>query len=178
MSQPHARPNLTALDLVRALAPLVVIILLLVWLSAPSDVEPVQEVDPGPQLVYAATVADFGVLAPAGLPDGWRATSVRVEPTEPGGPDGPVSVSIGYLTADDRFAQLVQSSDPSVLEDVLGAGYAEGAELDVDGRPWRQVQTDDGERGLVRELADVVLVVTGSAGLDDLQTLAAALRPL
>lgn len=174
MSQPHRRPNLTALDLVRALVPLVVLILVVAWLSSPAEVDPVREVDPGPQLAYAATLGDFEVLAPGNLPDGWRATSVRVDPAVPG---GPVGVSVGYLTADDRFAQLVQSSDRSAPADVLGQGYAAaGNELDIDGEPWRQVQTDDGELGLLSERAEVVLIVTGSADLAELRTLAGSLR--
>lgn len=175
MSQPHRRPNLTALDLVGALVPLVVLILVVVWLSTPSEVDPVREVDPASQFAYAATLADFEVLAPRGLPESWRATSARVDPAVSG---GPISVSVGYLTAADRFAQLVQSSDPSALADVLGQGYAATDELEVDGQPWQQVQTEDGEWGLVREQGEVALVVTGSAELAELLTLAGSLRPL
>lgn len=175
MSQPHRRPNLTALDLVRALLPLVVLILVVVWLSTPSEVDPVREVDPAAQFAYAATLADFEVLVPSDLPEGWRATSARVDPAVS---TGPVGVSVGYLTAEDRFAQLVQSSAPSALADVLGPGYVAADELEVEGQPWQQVQTEDGELGLVREQGDAVLIVTGSADLAELLTLAGSLRPL
>lgn len=175
MSQPHRRPNLTALDLIRALVPLVVLVLVVVWLSTPSDVDPVREVDPAPALAQAATLADFEILVPVGLPAGWRATSARVDPATSG---GPVGVAVGYLTPAERFAQLVQSSLPGALADVLGQGYVVGDEVQVAGRPWRQAQTDDGEQALLRELDGAVVVVTGSAGLDDLRTLAESLRSL
>lgn len=175
MSQPHRRPNLTALDLVRALIPLVVLILVVVWLSTPSDVTPVPTVDPAPDIAYAASLADFDVLAPGDLPAGWRTTSARVDPAVP---EGPVGLSIGYLTPDDRFAQVVQSSDPSAATEVLGDGYVGGAEVDVAGRPWRRGETEDGETALVLELPDAVVVVTGSAAVDELLVLAGSLRPL
>lgn len=175
MSQPHRRSNLTALDLVRALLPLVALVLVVVWLSTPTDVDPVRAVDPGPELAYAAEVADFEVLAAVDLPEGWVPTSARVEPTSG---RAPVTVTVGYVTADGRFAQVVQSADVSAAANVLGEGYAEAGELDVEGVSWTQVETADGEAGLLRSEPDVLVVVTGSASLTELRVLAAALAPL
>jgi hypothetical protein len=165
------------MDLVRSLAPLVVLILVMVWLYSPSDVDPVTEIDPGPSLEYAASIADFEVLGARDLPDGWRPTSARVDPASDG---GPVGVAVGYVSPSQQFAEVVHSSVPrrELLTDVLGEGYAERGELVVDGTAWRDVRTADGEQALVRSTAGSTLIVTGSADDAELRVLAAALRPV
>lgn len=174
---PRRRPNPSALDLVRALAPLVVLILVVVWLSSPSDPDPVLEIDPAGQLSYAATLADFDVLAAAGLADGWRATSARVDPAVDG---GPVVVRVGYLTPAGEFAEVAQGSVPTetLLTDVLGDGYAEGDAVSIDGDQWRQSEAADGEQAFVRDAAGSTVVVTGSADDDELRALVESLRPV
>lgn len=145
----------------------------MVWLYSPSDVDPVREIDPGPSIAYAASIADFDVLAAGALPQGWRATSVRVEPATDG---GPVGLAVGYVTPSEEFAQVVHSSVSQVqlLTDVLGEGYAEG--VAVDG--FRGFRTADGEQALVRSAGNATVIVTGSASPEELGVLAAALRPV
>ncbi len=162
--------------MVRSLAPLVVLILVMVWLSSPSDSDPVREIDPGPDLVYAASIADFEVLAARNLPAGWRPTSARVDPATD---NGPVGITVGYVSPSQEFAQVVHSSVPQeqLLTGVLGEGYAEGGDISVGGFGWRELLTADGEQALVRSTDGSTVIVTGSATEADLRLLAAALRP-
>lgn len=172
-SAPSRRSGPSAADLLRSLLPLTVLILVMVWLYRPADTDPVREIDPGPTVSYAASIADFQVLAAVDLPAGWRATSARAEPASEG---EPVGLTVGYVTPTDRFAEVVQSSvpQPQLLLDVLGEGYTE-ADLTVeDGHGY---QTADGELALVLAESGSTIVITGSADVDELRVLAAALRP-
>lgn len=173
-SPPSRRQRSSALDLLRALLPLVVLILVMVWLYRPSDPESVTEIDPGPAVAFAASIADFDVLSASALPSGWLATSARVDPDTVG---GPVGITVGYVTPAGQFAEVVHSSVPAaqLLDDVLGEGYVEG-DADADG--WREIRTADGEQALVLSLDDSTAVVTGSAAAEDLRVLVAALRPV
>ncbi len=174
---PRRRPNPSALDLVRALAPLVVLILVVGWLSTPSDPDPVREIDPAGDLTYAATLADFDVLAAAELAQDWRATSARVDPAVDG---GPVVVRVGYVTPEGEFAEVAQGSVPAetLLTEVLGEGYTEADRVDVEGVPWRLAKAANGEQAFVRNDEASTVVVTGSADDDELRALIAALRPV
>ena len=168
------------MDLLRSLLPLVVLILVMAWLYRPSDPAPVTEIDPGPAVSYAATIADFDVLAASELPSGWLPTSARVDPDTAG---GPVGVTVGYVTPAGNFAQVVHSSVPAaqLLVDVLGEGYTDidiDIDIDIDADGWRRFETGKGEQALVLSSGDSTVVVTGSADLEELRVLAAALRPV
>jgi hypothetical protein len=163
------------MDMVRSLVPLVVVILVIVWLSSPDDVDPVRDVDPGPTLAYAATVANFDVLAARRLPDGWRATSARVDP--PAAQEGDaVTVTVGYVTPSEEFAEVVQGSgaEGQLLVDVLGEEYT-ASDVSVDG--WRVAETAGGELALLHVADGSNVIVTGSADEIELRVLADSLRP-
>lgn len=173
--------------MLRALLPLVVLILVMVWLYTPSHTDPVTEIDPGPAVGYAASIAGFDVLAAQDLPADWRPTSARVDPEESG---GPVGLTVGYVTPAGEFAQVVQSSVPraQLLDEVLGSGYTSSG-AGGSGR-WQEYQTADGEAALVLALSASdasaasdasdasTVVVTGSAGTGELRVLVDALRPV
>ncbi|CAN5299211.1 hypothetical protein BH20ACT5_BH20ACT5_01450 [soil metagenome] len=179
MSEPGGakRGQVRVADMVRSLLPLLIGVLAMAWFCTPQDSDPVREVDPAPSFGYAADLADFTVLAPIGLPEGWRATSARVEPAEP---DGPVGVLVGYVTPAEEFAQLVHSSVPigELLDATLGTGYGEEGERAIAGQDWRTLRTVDGELALVRADSTATVVITGSADQAELELLAASLRPL
>lgn len=170
------RRNPSVVDLLRSLLPLTLLILLVVWLYSPNDSSEVSAVDPSPQLAYAATVADFDVLAARGLPSGWRSTSAAVTPSTP---EGPHTVRVGYVTPDEEFAQVVQSDRPreDLLADVLGEGVLTDGPVDVGGTVWEGLRTADGEAALVRAEGTSFVVVTGSAPVAVLDDLAGALQP-
>lgn len=142
---------------------------------AARDVRPVDYTE---TLQRATEVADFGVLAPGGVPEGWVAQSTRLE--QPG-PSASASalVQVGFLTDDGRFAGVVQSdADPSALLEAQSVGEEVEALVDVDGVPWEQHRrVDRDELALVRTEGARTVVVAGDAVLDDLRLLAGGLRP-
>ncbi|MBA3523508.1 MAG: DUF4245 domain-containing protein [Geodermatophilaceae bacterium] len=172
-----SRRNPSALDLLRSLLPLTLLILLVVWLYSPDDPAAVTAIDPAPELAYAATLVDFDVLAAEGLPSGWRPTSAALTPSTA---KGPHTVRVGYVTPQERFAQVVQSDRPrsDLLDDVLGPDVTGVGPVDIAGVVWDGLRTADRETALVRQEGTATVVVTGSAPLDVLTGLAGSLRPV
>jgi hypothetical protein len=172
--------RLNAKNMLRSLAPLVLICLALVWwnaLRAPSG-DPVREVDPSSTVQLAAARADYPLLVPAGLSDDFRPTSARTDAGDAAEGD-PVTLELGYLTPSEEYAGFVVSDDPEggPLRAVL-AGATEEGTVDVAGQTWTRSTTEDGETALSREVdGDVTVVVTGSASDDELETVASAVRP-
>ena len=171
--------KLNAANMLRSLLPLVLVCLALVGWAAfrqtPED--PVIEVDPTSSLRLSAERADYEVLAPTGLPDGYRPTSAR---TNAGGAeDGePVTLELGYLTPGEEFAGYVISDDREAepLRRVLDGAEAGNAE-ELGGREWERRSTARGETAYVLEDGDVTAVVFGSAADDELAEVAASLEP-
>jgi hypothetical protein len=171
--------RLTAVNMLRSLLPLVVIVLLLVgWnvLRSPRT-DPVRPIDPSTTVHLAASRAGYPMLAPQGLPAGFRPTSAR---TDAGAarPGGPVTLQIGYVTPKQRYAGFAISDDPQAdaLTSVLDGARAEGS-VQVAGQAWTRSRTPRGETALSRQAGDVTVLVTGSADEGELETVAASVRP-
>ena len=171
--------KLNAGNMVRSLLPLVVICLVLVgWAALRQNPEdPVREVDPTSSVRTSAERADYQLLVPTGLPDGYRPTSAR---TDAGGAaDGePVTLEIGWLTPEQEFAGFVISDDAGAdpLRRVLDDSEEQGTES-IGGRSWTRQTTADGETALVLETGDATVLVFGSAPDDELTEVAAAVSP-
>ena len=158
--------------LLRALVPtLVVVVLLVLWQRG--EARPVPTVDPNPEIAYAKRISPTPLPAPGGLPDGWRPTSARVDaPSGEGRP--PVTLSVGYLTPAQRFAQVVISDRPAgrVLQEAVPGSLEDG-----DGPAgFTRYKTARGEVALVAQRGIVTVLVTGDAPLEDLTLLAASVR--
>ena len=171
--------RLNAANMVRSLLPLVLICLLFAGWAAfrQAPDERLIVVDPTSSIRTTAERADFDVLVPTGLPEGYRPTSART--TAGGAEDGePVTLEIGYLTPDEEFAGYVISddSDAEALQRVLDGAEEQGAE-DLAGREWARRSTARGETAFVLEDGDVTAVVFGSASDDELAEVAASLEP-
>ena len=171
--------RMSAANMIRSLVPLVVICLLLVAWQAfrASNEDTVRTVDPTSTVRLAAERAGYEVQVPADLPEDYRTTSAR---TDAGNAleGAPVTLELGYLTPSGEFAGFTVSDDARAgpVRSVLGGATDEGT-VDVDGEPWTRLTTERGETALTREDGEVVLVVTGSATDDELQEVAAAVRP-
>ena len=177
--QRAARMN--AANMVRSLLPLVLICLVIVWWTSfrqSADVQPVREIDPTPTVDLAAARASYPIVFPQRLEDGYRPTSARTDAGAATAEDDPVTLEIGYVTPSEEFAGFVVSDDrradavASVLDDAVQEGTA-----DLGGQPWTRSTTEKGEIALSRESDGVVVVVTGSASDDELETVAAAVAP-
>ncbi|WP_104524937.1 DUF4245 domain-containing protein [Blastococcus atacamensis] len=177
---PVERANrMSAANMLRSLLPLVVICLLIVGWTAfgQSGVDPVREIDPTSTIQLADARAGYPLLVPAGLEDGYRATSARTDAGNVAEGD-PVTLEIGYVTPDGAFAGFVVSdaARSEAVGDVLD-GATEGGSVDIGGTPWTRSTTERGETALSRVDGDVTVVVSGSAEDDELETVAAAVRP-
>ncbi len=171
----NARLRQTVGDMVRSLAVVlaaVAAVLLLTWRPAP---DPVKVVDVAPMVGLAAVQAEFDVLAPVSLPDGWRPTSARWEPTTESDPE-PV-LHIGYVTPAEEYAQLSESMNVSedFIDEQTRSGIPTGERV-VAGTTWQQRQAGD-RRSLVLLDGSTAVIVSGSADWVELAALAAALEP-
>lgn len=165
--------------MIRSLVPLVLICLVIVGWTAfrQPSVDPVREVDPSSTVQLAAARAGYPLLVPQGLPEGFRPTSARTDAGR-AGPGEPVTLQLGYLTPDEEFAGFVVSDDAGA-DAVTGvlAGAQEQGRVELGGRAWTRSTTERGETALWRAVDGVTVLVTGSAGDDELETIAAAVRP-
>jgi hypothetical protein len=168
-------------NMLRSMLPLVVICLVIVgWTNfrqSKDAADPVHEVDPSTSVQLAAARASYDLLVPQGLDDGYRATSARTDAGNAAEGD-PVTLEIGYLTPRGEYAGFVVSDDRRAepVATVLDGAQEKGS-VDIGGQAWTRAVTDRDETALSREDGDVIVVITGSASDEELETVAAAVRP-
>jgi Protein of unknown function (DUF4245) len=172
--------RLSAANMLRSLLPLVVIVLLLAgWFSLrqSQDVAPVRAIDPSSTVQLAAARAGYPLVVPTGLPDGYRPTSARTDAGS-SAPGAPVTLEIGYLTPGEQFAGFVVSGNPHAeqVTAVLGGAHERGS-VELGGQTWTRATTSRGETALSRQDGGATVVVSGSASEQELETVAAAVRP-
>jgi hypothetical protein len=173
--RPNARMRQTIGDMVRSMAVVLGVVAVIVLFTLRPQPDPVKVVDAAPVVALAAAQASFPIGVPTSLPEGWRSTSARWEPTEASG-EAPV-LHVGYVTPSDQYAQVTQStasSDRYVAEQT-GDGIATGNK-DIGGTVW-QTRERKATRSLVRSTGGVETIVSGSAPWEELAILAASLQP-
>ena len=150
----------------------VAVLMLVTWRPQP---EAVKVVDPSDAIAVATAQATFPLEAPTGLAEGWRPTSARWEPTEKSGSD-PV-LHIGYVTPQDAYAQVSQSS--SISDAYIAEQTREGrpvGDVAIDGVVWQRWERGD-RRSLLLLEPEVTTIVSGTAAWDELTALATSLDP-
>ncbi|MEO6703277.1 MAG: DUF4245 domain-containing protein [Jatrophihabitantaceae bacterium] len=165
----------TPANLWRALIPLLVLVAVLVWLTWPSapHSDGVHVVDTQAPIANARKAAGFAVLVPAGLSDRWRPTSTHFEPA---GPANGASFRIGYVTPAGQFAEFAEGDDaPDAVAALYGPLSADGT-VTVAGQSWSRYRTGDGHPLLRHTTGKVTVIVSGTAGQDELVELAGSLR--
>jgi hypothetical protein len=171
--------RMSAANMLRSLLPLVVLCLVIVgWtaLRQQSD-ERIREVDPASTVQLAASRAAYAVPVPTGLHADYRTTSARTDAGDAEQGDA-VTLEIGYLTPSEEYAGFVVSDDrrSAALAAVLD-GAEEHGTVELGGGTWTRSTTDRDETALVREDGGVTMAVTGSASDEELETVAASVRP-
>lgn len=181
---------------VRGMVPSLAVVLLAAWviyLFVPhdEDVDPVKPVRYGVELDSARRAAPYPVLAPEGLPRDWRATSVKYEAD---GPEGS-AWHLGFITPDTEYAAVEQSDEPrsrKYIEEVTQGARRTAKSTRVGGEEWtryegekydalvrkvsgKAAQKDDPEQGSSKGGHPHTVVVTGTAGFQQLEKMAAAL---
>ena len=170
--RPNARLRQTVRDMVLSLVVVLGLIGLVMLLTLRPQPDPVRVVDPTPALIEARAQAEYPVLYPADLGDGWRPTSARWDVSEVTMPEP--AFHVGFVTPTDEYAQIGQSATPNVA-------YVEfqtdnGRPVDTMGE-WQRFESADGTRSLVRIANGVTTVVSGTTTWEVLTDLAQRLSP-
>lgn len=148
----------------------------LVGLLRPSS-ETVRDVDWQPALESARVAADYDLVGPDEVPDGWTATRVAYETGTSAG-DGVWRMN--FVTADGTYVGLVQRAgevERVVLQEL--PGMEPDGTSEVDGLGWDRYleqDFDDPDRALVQGRDDSVVVVLGSGDYSELEEFASWLR--
>jgi hypothetical protein len=155
-------------DMVRSLAVVFAVIgvlLLITWRPQP---DPVTVVDIEPVAAVAVQQAEFEPQHITPVLEGYRPTSVRWEPTPTS--DGEPVWFIGYVTPNDAYLQIAQSSaQSSAFVDEQTAGGIVRGEAVIDGVTWQEYETPD-RRSLVHASDENVLIVSGTDSWDGVRT--------
>ncbi|NSC23661.1 DUF4245 domain-containing protein [Streptomyces albus subsp. chlorinus] len=177
MAADKKRGAQTARDMVISLA-VIVLAAWVIYLFVPHDEskDPVKTVGYRVELASARRAAPYPVAAPRGLPDTWRATSVRYTAD---GPAGSVW-HLGFITPDDEYAAVEQSDSKRpdrFVDDVTHGAGKTAKKQRIAGEEWTR-WTGPKYDALVRTDKDgtSVTVVTGTAGFRKLGELAGALE--
>jgi hypothetical protein len=136
--------------------------------------EQVRAVEYTAQLEDAKKLAPW-VRGPAPMPSGWSATSVEFRAPE----QRPITWHLGIVTTEKKYVGLEQSNvtGNSFQNDKLGKTEDDGTST-VAGVVWQRktlLERRD-EQALVLIGSGVTTIVTGNAGYQSLETLAATLR--
>lgn len=140
-------------------------------LNRSDPASPVRPVDYRETVDFARAEADFPLLAPETLPDGWRATSARFNRQTK-------RWHLGVLTDADRYVGLEQARSPleKMVETYVDPAAVRGRPVSVDGEPWTTWTDDGGDSALARSDDGVTVLVVGTAGEDELVDYTASLR--
>jgi hypothetical protein len=160
--------------MVRSLA-IVLAVVAVVFLFANREAPPekVREVGYSAQLAQTRATASYDVLAPVGLPSGWKATSAR------GLTDaGAVTWHLGFVTPAGGYAGLEQSDGPRQrFVDGFVHGAHPAGQVQIGGDTWQRLEGGAPEpRALLRRGNGATTMVVGNAGWAELRELAASLR--
>ncbi|HEY6748947.1 MAG TPA: DUF4245 family protein [Mycobacteriales bacterium] len=175
-------PGRSFTGLLWSLVPIIVVVSLLV-LWQRGSASPVPSVDPAPDVAYAQRISPVPLPAPGPLPGTWRPTSSSVDapnadPSQADQPKrSPVTLTIGYLTEDDHFAEVVVGDrTATALLDQTEPGATKDSDVIVGTARWDTYRNPRGEQVLVGTVGKAGVLVTGDASGTDLATLAASVR--
>jgi hypothetical protein len=147
-----------------------------IYVFVPHDenIDPVKPVSYRVELDSARRAAPYPVAAPVGLPDGWRATSVRYDAS---GEEGRVW-HLGFVTPDTQYAAVEQSDakrPARFVASVTQQARKTAKTVEVRGETWTRYEGEKYD-ALVRESKGHTTVVTGTASAGQLERMATALR--
>lgn len=180
--------------------------LLYATLPNDEDQDPVQEVDYEVELATAGRAAPYPLMAPEGLADSWRATSVTYQ----GESDHGAVWHLGFVDPSDEYVAVEQGDGKrdKFIAKVTHRANATARTDKINGEEWVRYEgakynalvrkdtsygedTSDGQSDAAKaaaksnaaksdgqpDAADVTTLVTGTASYDQLKKMAAALEP-
>lgn len=160
----------SALDMVRSLGLVLIVVIAAWWLAQPNkeDKQEIRVIDSSAS-VQALLREAPGTPVPT-TPVGWKPTVDDA--------DADNSLRLGYVTPDDQYLEYAvsTSSSPDFLADITGKGAKVG-DFTIDGVTWEQYAAQGGDAvSLVRTVGSATVVVGGlreTSSLEDIRTLAA-----
>ncbi|WBB63428.1 DUF4245 domain-containing protein [Streptomyces sp. WMMC500] len=165
----------TVRNLVGALTVTCGVSLIVYWgvLPREGDGNELEAVSYSQELGQARRAAPFPVVAPVGLPDDWRANSVTYRATG----DHGTTWHLGFVTSDDEYVAVEQGSEKPdrFIRSVTQHARPTGDNRPVAGEEWAHYQGKSYD-ALVLKGEDVTTVVTGTASLEQMEQMAAALK--
>jgi hypothetical protein len=175
MSERPGRYQRSFSGMVGAMIVLVLVVAVFVAFRAINRTEPentVEAVDYSQPAEFAREQARFPLLAPAELPEGWRATSVRFD----NGRDQ--AWHVGFLTGADDYVGLEQADESAerLVEEHVDEDATEREPVTVDGEEWQSWTDDGGDTALVRETDEITTLVVGTVEQETLVEFVHTLR--
>lgn len=160
MSEQSARYQRSVGGLLGALVVLVVLVIGYVVVRAlftPREATPVRRVDYARVVPAARQAAHFDLLAPDGLPTGWRATSAGFTS------GARQHWHLGVLTDRNRYVGLEQGdrSVGSMVDEYVDPAASHRAPTQVAGRSWATYADPKGDLALVRRQGRTTTLVVG-----------------
>lgn len=139
----------------------------------PDKADKMQPVDYSSELTGFRELTGTSAFAPIGLPTDWRANAASL--THDASRNG-VSMHIGFVTPDGKYAGLDESTMPAAVPMVLGQrGSSVTGAVTIGGVTWERRVSDRGEQAYTRSAGKIQLIVTGNATTAQLQLLCADL---
>lgn len=171
MSSAQARLRISGLNMVIAIAVLIIPLVILVALCQPRA-DDVRTVDATNTYAEALRAASFPVQQPRGLSAGWRTTASAVRPS-----GNAVTVRVTYMTPSGGAFQFVQSNEAAdtLLADILGNSQLQNTE-EIAGKTWQKYALERGDIAYVLLEKDHTIYVAGDASKKELHTFITSLR--
>ncbi|MGS2590144.1 DUF4245 domain-containing protein [Streptomyces hebeiensis] len=166
------RGKQTVRDMILSMAVIgAVVAVIYVFIPHDDEAAPVQPVDYRVELLTARRAAPYPVLAPAGLPEGWKATSVSYKT------ESDDAWHLGYLDPDGEYVAVEQSTAPprKYVPEVSRKAADSGRTQQVADEEWQRWEGPKYD-ALVRTEGGATTVVTGTASFERLGEMAAALE--
>ncbi|WP_460069047.1 DUF4245 domain-containing protein [Streptomyces sp. YKOK-I1] len=163
----------TARDMILSLG-LIVIAAYVIYLFVPHDetAPDVKRVDYRVELLTARRAASYPVAAPEGLPESWKATSVRFR-----GADSD-SWHLGFHAPDGEYVAIEQSTQKRAefIEQASQGATATKVTEDIAGRTWTRYTGGRYDALVLQGTDGSTTVVAGTASFDRLTEMAKALK--
>lgn len=163
----------TARDMILSMG-VIILVAGFVYLFIPHDDSPpdVKAVDYRVELLTARRAASYPVAAPQGLPDAWKATSVRFRGDEFD------AWHLGFHDPEGEYVAVEQSTQrrPVFLDEVTQRARKTGKTEKIDGETWTRYEGGRYDALVLEGTKGSTTVVTGTASFAQLTKMAEALR--
>ncbi|MFI5793189.1 DUF4245 domain-containing protein [Streptomyces sp. NPDC051677] len=163
----------TARDMILSLG-LIMIAAWVIYLFIPHDdrAPDVKRVDYRVELLTARRAASYPVAAPEGLPDAWKATSVRFQ-----GADFD-AWHLGFHAPDGEYVTIEQSTQKRAqfIDEASQGSTATKVTEQIGGRTWTRYTGGRYDALVLQDTGSSTTVVAGTGSFEQLSTMAGALK--